>query len=204
MKLLFTEEELELRGPLYRTRSPSARPNTVPQPRPPILIAGGGPTILELPSVRPRSWRSPADAGVKPPAPETDCEGVRGQMTSSFAAGSRSGRSTEASYVTLTGDREKPRRDRREWKSTRAWSIVDLSRDRELDSGREKHFGSARDRHSTFACAAPRRGARPVVKTFVLSARRQPRLDRADIVIVAFILSGPDRVLQGIRSSLPR
>lgn len=48
LKRLFTEEEVTFEGRYYRTERSECRPKTVQKPRPPFLIAAGGPRILEL------------------------------------------------------------------------------------------------------------------------------------------------------------
>src|SRR5919198_1269978 len=48
MKRLFTEDEVSFAGRFYNTERSECRPRTVQKPHPPILIAAGGPRILEL------------------------------------------------------------------------------------------------------------------------------------------------------------
>ncbi len=48
MKRLFTEDEVTHEGTYYRLQSAKCAPKTVQQPHPPLLIAGGGPQILDL------------------------------------------------------------------------------------------------------------------------------------------------------------
>lgn len=48
LKRLFSEDEVTHEGTYYRMRAATCAPKTVQQPHPPILIAGGGPQILEL------------------------------------------------------------------------------------------------------------------------------------------------------------
>jgi probable F420-dependent oxidoreductase len=48
MKRLFTEDEVSFEGTYYRTIKAQCLPKTLQKPRPPLLIAGGGPRILGL------------------------------------------------------------------------------------------------------------------------------------------------------------
>lgn len=48
LKRLFSEEEVTFEGRFYRLRRARAFPRPLQQPRPPILIAGGGPRLLEV------------------------------------------------------------------------------------------------------------------------------------------------------------
>jgi len=48
LKRLFTEEQVTFEGRYYRMEAATCAPKTVQRPHPPILIAGGGPQILEL------------------------------------------------------------------------------------------------------------------------------------------------------------
>ncbi len=48
MKRLFTEDEVTFAGTYYQTDRSRCLPKTVQRPRPPFLIAAGGPQILEL------------------------------------------------------------------------------------------------------------------------------------------------------------
>src|SRR5687767_7150786 len=48
MKRLFTEEQVTFTGEYYKVEKAECRPKPVQQPYPPIMIAGGGPQILEL------------------------------------------------------------------------------------------------------------------------------------------------------------
>lgn len=48
IKRLFTEEQVDFEGTYYRVTKAECRPKTMQQPHPPILIAGGGPAILEV------------------------------------------------------------------------------------------------------------------------------------------------------------
>ena len=112
MKRLFTEDEVSFEGTYYRTVKSECRPKTVQQPRPPILIAAGGPKILELAGREADIVAViPPDAGVKPPAPDdVTVTGVRKQIdVVRQVAGSRFGEIELSAFldVTLTDDREK-------------------------------------------------------------------------------------------------
>jgi probable F420-dependent oxidoreductase len=48
IKRLFTEDDVTFEGRYYRTERSECRPKTVQKPHPPLLIAAGGPRILEL------------------------------------------------------------------------------------------------------------------------------------------------------------
>ncbi len=92
MKRLLTEDEVSFEGTYYRTTKSECRPKTVQQPRPPILIAAGGPQILELAGHEAEIVAIiPPGAGVKPPAPDdVTVTGVRRQIEIvRQAAGSR-------------------------------------------------------------------------------------------------------------------
>jgi probable F420-dependent oxidoreductase len=82
MKRLFTEDEVSFEGTYYRTTKSECRPKTVQQPRPPFLIAAGGPKILELAGREADIVAViPPDAGVRPPTPDdVTAEGVRRQL----------------------------------------------------------------------------------------------------------------------------
>ena len=112
MKRLFTEDEVSFEGTYYQTTRSECRPKTVQQPRPPFLIAAGGPQILELAgreadivAVIPRG------AGVRPPAPDdVATSGVLRQIDIvRTAAGARFDQVELSCFVdvTLTDDREK-------------------------------------------------------------------------------------------------
>jgi probable F420-dependent oxidoreductase len=112
MKRLFTEDEVSFEGTYYRTTKAECRPKTVQQPRPPILIAAGGPKILDLAGREADIVAIiPPDAGVKPPAPDdVTAAGVRRQIdVVRRAAGSRFAKIELSSFldVVLTDDREK-------------------------------------------------------------------------------------------------
>ena len=112
MKRLFIEDEVTFEGTYYRTTKSECRPKTVQQPRPPFLIAAGGPKILELAGHEAEIVAViPPDAGVKPPAPDdVTVDGVRRQIgVVRDAAGSRFGEIELSCFldVILTDEREK-------------------------------------------------------------------------------------------------
>jgi probable F420-dependent oxidoreductase len=112
MKRLFTEDEVSFEGTYYQTTKAECRPKTVQQPRPPILIAAGGPKILELAGREAEIVAViPPDAGARQPSPdEVTVTGVRKQIdVVRQAAGSRFGEIELSCFldVTLTDDREK-------------------------------------------------------------------------------------------------
>jgi probable F420-dependent oxidoreductase len=112
IKRLFTEDEVSFEGTYYRTTKSECRPKTVQQPRPPILIAAGGPQILDLAGREADIVAIiPPAAGVRPPAPDdVTAAGVRKQIdVVRKAAGSRFGEIELSCFVdvTLTDDREK-------------------------------------------------------------------------------------------------
>jgi probable F420-dependent oxidoreductase len=112
MKRLLTEDEVSFEGTYYRTTKSECRPKTVQQPRPPILIAAGGPKILELAGREAEIVAViPPDAGVRPPAPDdVTVSGVRRQIDLvRKAAGSRFGEIELSCFldVILTDDRDK-------------------------------------------------------------------------------------------------
>lgn len=112
IKRLFTEDEVSFEGTYYRTTKSECRPKTVQQPRPPILIAAGGPRILELAGREAEIVAIiPPAAGVQPPKPDdVTATGVRKQIDIvRKAAGSRFGDIELSCFVdvTLTDDREK-------------------------------------------------------------------------------------------------
>jgi probable F420-dependent oxidoreductase len=82
MKRLFTEDEVTFEGTYFRTVKSECRPKAVQQPRPPILIAAGGPQILELAGREAEIVAViPPGAGVRPPAPDDVAPaGVRRQL----------------------------------------------------------------------------------------------------------------------------
>jgi probable F420-dependent oxidoreductase len=111
MKRLFTEDEVTFEGTYYRTLKSECRPKTVQQPRPPILIAAGGPQILELAGREAEIVAViPPGAGVKPPAADdVAAAGVRRQLeVVRNAAGPRFDQIELSCFldVTLTDDRE--------------------------------------------------------------------------------------------------
>ena len=112
MKRVFTEGEVTFEGTYYRTTKSECRPKTVQQPRPPILIAAGGPEILALAGREADIVAViPPGAGVQPPAPDdVAATGVRRQIdVVREAAGSRFEEIELSCFVdvTLTDDREK-------------------------------------------------------------------------------------------------
>jgi len=112
MKRLFTEDEVTFEGTYYRTTKSECRPKTVQQPRPPILIAAGGPQILALAGREADIVAViPPGAGVQPPAPDdVAATSVRRQIDIiREAAGSRFDEIELSCFldVTLTDDREK-------------------------------------------------------------------------------------------------
>jgi len=112
MKRVFTEDEVAFEGTYYRTTKSECRPKTVQQPRPPILIAAGGPEILALAGREADIVAViPPGAGVQPPAPDdVAATGVRRQIdVVREAAGSRFEEIELSCFVdvTLTDDREK-------------------------------------------------------------------------------------------------
>ena len=112
MKRLFTEDEVTFDGTYYRTAKSECRPKTVQQPRPPILIAAGGPEILKVAGREADIVAViPPGAGVQRPAPDdVAARGVRRQIdVIRDAAGSRFEEIELSCFldVTLTDDREK-------------------------------------------------------------------------------------------------
>jgi probable F420-dependent oxidoreductase len=112
MKRLFTEDEVSFEGTYYRTVKSECRPKSVQQPRPPILIAAGGPQILELAGREADIVAViPPGAGVRPPAPDdVAASGVRRQLNVvRRAAGTRFDEIELSCFldVVLTDDRRK-------------------------------------------------------------------------------------------------
>ena len=112
MKRLFTEDAVTFEGTYYRTTKSECRPKTVQQPRPPILIAAGGPQILELAGREAEIVAVIAPgAGVRPPVPDDVAPaGVRRQLDIvRSAAGARFDEIELSCFidVTLTDDRDK-------------------------------------------------------------------------------------------------
>jgi len=112
MKRVFTEDEVSFEGTYYRTVKSECRPKTVQLPRPPFLIAAGGPQILELAGREAEIVAViPPGAGVRPPAPDDVAPaGVRRQLDIvRQAAGSRFDQIELSCFldVVLTDDREK-------------------------------------------------------------------------------------------------
>jgi probable F420-dependent oxidoreductase len=112
MKRLFTEEEVSFEGTYYRTTKSECRPKTVQQPRPPILIAAGGPQILKLAGREAEIVAViPPGAGVRPSAPDdAAAAGVRRQLDLvRHAAGPRFDEIELSCFldVTLTDERDR-------------------------------------------------------------------------------------------------
>ena len=112
MKRLFTEDEVSFEGTYYRTEKSECRPKTVQRPRPPFLIAAGGPQILELAGREADIVAViPPGAGVRPPAPDDVAPaGVRRQLdVVRKAAGKRFDEIELSCFldVTLTDERDK-------------------------------------------------------------------------------------------------
>ena len=112
MKRLFTEDEVSFEGTYYRTTKSECRPKTVQQPRPPILIAAGGPQILALAGREAEIVAViPPGAGVRQSAPnDVTVAGVRRQLEIvREAAGSRFSEIELSCFldVVLTDEREK-------------------------------------------------------------------------------------------------
>ena len=112
MKRVFTEDDVSFEGTYYRTVKSECRPKTVQQPRPPILIAAGGPHILELAGREAEIVAViPPGAGVRPPAPDdVAAAGVRRQIDIVRQAAGKRFDEIELSCfldVTLTDDRDK-------------------------------------------------------------------------------------------------
>ena len=82
LELVFTEDQVSFEGTYYRTVKSECRPKTVQQPRPPILIAAGGPQILEVAGREAEIVAViPPGAGVQPPAlDDVAPAGVRRQL----------------------------------------------------------------------------------------------------------------------------
>jgi alkanesulfonate monooxygenase SsuD/methylene tetrahydromethanopterin reductase-like flavin-dependent oxidoreductase (luciferase family) len=99
-------------GTYYRTVKSESRPKTVQQPRPPILIAAGGPEILDLAGREADIVAViPPGAGVKPPSPDdVAAAGVRRQIDIVRQAAGRRFDEIELSCfldITLTNERDK-------------------------------------------------------------------------------------------------
>jgi len=112
IKRVFTEDEVTFEGTYYRTVKSECRPKTVQQPRPPILIAAGGPQILEVAGREAEIVAViPPGAGVQPPAlDDVAPAGVRRQLDIvRRAAGPRFAEIELSCFldVTLTDEREK-------------------------------------------------------------------------------------------------
>ena len=112
MKRLFTEDEVTFDGTYYRTAKSECRPKTVQQPRPPILIAAGGPEILKVAGREADIVAViPPGAGVQLPArDDVAATGVRRQIdVIRDAAGLRFEEIELSCFldVTLTDDRER-------------------------------------------------------------------------------------------------
>jgi len=112
LKRLFTEDDVTFEGTYYRTTKSECRPKTVQQPRPPILIAAGGPEMLELAGREAEIVAVvPPGAGVRGPAPDdVTASGVRRQLDIvRKGAGSRFDEIELSCFldVTLTDDRDR-------------------------------------------------------------------------------------------------
>ena len=112
IKRVFTEDEVTFEGTYYRTVKSECRPKTVQQPRPPILIAAGGPQILEVAGREAEIVAViPPGAGVQPPAlDDVAPAGVRRQLDIvRRAAGPRFAEIELSCFldVALTDEREK-------------------------------------------------------------------------------------------------
>ena len=112
MKRVFTEDEVSFEGTYYRTVTSECRPKTVQQPRPPILIAAGGPQILELAGREAEIVAViPPGAGVRAPAADdVAVAGVQRQLEiARRGAGSRFDAIELSCFVdvTLTDDRDR-------------------------------------------------------------------------------------------------
>jgi probable F420-dependent oxidoreductase len=117
MKRLFTEDEVTFEGTYYRTSRSECRPKTVQQPRPPFLIAAGGPRILEL-AAREADILAviPPGAGARgPTVRDVSIDGAREQLDLvRRVAGERYGAIELSMFldVTLTDDRDQAIRER--------------------------------------------------------------------------------------------
>ena len=112
IKRVFTEDQVSFEGTYYRTVKSECRPKTVQQPRPPILIAAGGPQILEVAGREAEIVAViPPGAGVQSPAlDDVASAGVRRQLDIvRRAAGPRFAEIELSCFldVTLTDEREK-------------------------------------------------------------------------------------------------
>ena len=112
MKRLFTEEEVTFQGTYYRMEAATCAPKTVQQPHPPILIAGGGPRILQLAAQEADIVAIvPYGAGAHPPTVgEVSFAGARAQLEAlRGAAGERFAGIELSMFVdcVVTDDRER-------------------------------------------------------------------------------------------------
>jgi probable F420-dependent oxidoreductase len=112
MKRVFTEDEVSFEGTYYRTMKSECRPRTVQQPRPPFLIAAGGPQMLELAGREAEIVAViPPGAGVRPSAADDVAPaGVCRQLDMVRQAAGARFDEIELSCVldvTLTDDRDK-------------------------------------------------------------------------------------------------
>jgi alkanesulfonate monooxygenase SsuD/methylene tetrahydromethanopterin reductase-like flavin-dependent oxidoreductase (luciferase family) len=119
LKRLFAEDEVTFDGRYYRTERSECRPRPVQRPWPPLLIAAGGPRMLELAGREADIVAIVApDAGVRPPRVEdVSLDAVRAQIDRvRIAAGDRFGEIELSQFldVTLTDDREAAIRERAE------------------------------------------------------------------------------------------
>ena len=113
MKRLFTEEQVTFSGAYYNVEKAECRPKPVQQPYPPLLIAGGGPQILEL-AGREADIVAIVPAGITGsgaiPPEQFRVEAMREQIgVVRNAAGDRFGAIELSMFLdcTLTDDREK-------------------------------------------------------------------------------------------------
>lgn len=116
MKRLFTEDEVSFEGTYYRTVKSQCLPKTVQKPRPPFLIAAGGPQMLELAAREAEIVAIiPPGVGLRALAPDdVSATTVREQIEIVRAAAGRRADDLELSCfvdVTLTDDRERTIRD---------------------------------------------------------------------------------------------
>ena len=119
MKRLFTEDEVTFAGVYYRTERSECRPKTVQRPRPPFLIAAGGPQILALAGREADIVAIiPFASGVRESrADDVSVDAARAQIGAvRAAAGDRFGEIELSIFVdvTLTDDRELTIRERAE------------------------------------------------------------------------------------------
>jgi probable F420-dependent oxidoreductase len=117
MKRLFTEDEVTFSGRYYRVERAECRPRTVQRPRPPLLIAAGGPRMLALAGREADIVAViPPGAGVRGATPHRiSIDGAREQLAIvREAAGDRFGAIELSQFldVSLTDDRDATIRER--------------------------------------------------------------------------------------------